>query len=98
MLRVTNAGGTTGRFVLRGPGSPASGDLRISYVHRGTPHTRAVSGRGWRTPALDPGESLRLRIRVRIAAGADAGPRRVTVSARSSSGGRDRARLGVRVR
>ncbi len=100
VLRVRNTGETAGRFVVRGPASVSSGEVRVSYVHRGRVRTGAVAGRGWRTPVVEPGGSLRVLLRTRVAATADVGTRRVVVSAGSAgsaSAGRDRALLLLRV-
>lgn len=96
-VRVTNTGGTRGRFVLRAPASLARGALEAAYVHRGAFRTRALDRDGWRTPALAPGESLRLSVRVvaRTSARPGRSALRVTVA---SEAGRDRVRLVVRVR
>lgn len=96
-VRVTNAGGTRGRFVLRAPASLARGALEAAYVHRGTVRTRALDQDGWRTPALAPGESLRLSVRVVARPSARPGRSALRVTA-ASEAGRDRVRLVVRVR
>jgi hypothetical protein len=64
-IRVTNTGPTTGRFRLRGPITLGRGAVDVSYRSRGESRTRAMA-RGWRTPALAPGTSLRLRVRVTV--------------------------------
>ncbi|KQV69736.1 hypothetical protein ASC64_07855 [Nocardioides sp. Root122] len=96
-LRVRNAGGARGRFVLRAPRSLARGTLRVSYVHRGVDRSRRLSRHGWRTPALAPGQVLRLRVRVKAGASASAGRPAVRVVATSPQGRRDVVRLLVRV-
>jgi hypothetical protein len=95
-VRVRNTGGTTGRFLLRAPSSLARGAVEDTYDFRGRTHTRAISGRGWRTPALAPGERLRLEVGVN-ARQADPLMSAVRVTA-SSAEGRDRVRLAVRIR
>ncbi|WP_416958123.1 arylsulfotransferase family protein [Nocardioides sp. T5] len=96
-LRVRNDGGDTGRFVLRAPSTLARGSVEVTYVHRGRTRTGAMDARGWRTPALAPGESLRLAVRVRARGSAE--PRRDTLPVTATSpAGRDRVRLVVRVR
>jgi hypothetical protein len=94
-VRVHNVGGTTGRFLLRAPASVARGSVVVSYVFEGRTRTRALSGRGWRTPRLAPGERLRLVVRMRIGAAADPQRSAVRVTA-SSEAGRDRVRLVIR--
>ena len=96
-VRVRNVGGTRGRFVLRAPSSLAKGALRLTYVHRGVVRTRALTRRGWRTPSLAPGESLRLKVRVEAGPSASPGRRVLRVTAASPTD-RDRVRLLVRVR
>jgi hypothetical protein len=64
-IRVTNTGLTTGRFRLRGPTTLGRGAVDVSYRSGGRSRTR-VMARGWRTPALAPGTSLRVRVRVRL--------------------------------
>lgn len=96
-VRVSNAGDTSGRFLLRAPSSLSQGGVKVRYVFRGRPRTQALSGRGWRTPALDPGESLRLVVRAEARPSAD--PRRSALRVNASSAaGRDRVRLAIRVR
>jgi hypothetical protein len=96
-VRLRNAGGTRGRFVLRAPARLAHRTLEMRYVHAGVVRTRAVSGRGWRAPALAPGEVLRVRLRVR--ADTAARPGRVPIRlVAASDAARDRVRLLVRVR
>ena len=96
-VRVTNAGSTRGRFVLRAPDSLGRGALEAAYVHRGTVRTRALDRDGWRTPALAPGESVRLSVRVVARPSARPGRSALRVTA-ASAAGRDRVRLLVRVR
>lgn len=95
-LRVRNVGGTRGRFLLRAPASIGRRSVEVTYVHRGVVRTRPLSRRGWRTPALAPGESLRVKVRVKARASARPGQRTLRVTA-TSAGGRDRVRLLVRV-
>lgn len=59
-LRVHNRGTATERVRLRGRGVGPGLDVSYRYDGRRVPVTR-----GWRTPALAPGESLTVRIRVR---------------------------------
>jgi hypothetical protein len=63
VLRLTNRGETRGRLLLRGPDTVAGGAVVVSYRSGGKDRTRAVS-RGWRTPALEPGQSVRVRARI----------------------------------
>lgn len=95
-LRLRNVGDSAGRFLLRAPAELASQPVEVTYVHRGRTRTRAVSGRGWRTPRLAPGDRLRVEVRVTALDTARAGRIAVRVDA-SSPGGRDRVRLVVRV-
>lgn len=95
-LRVRNAGGTRGRFVIRAPARLARQTLEVTYVHRGVVRTRAVSGRGWRTPALSPNETLAVRLRLSADDAARPGRVAIRVAARSTTS-RDRVRLLVRV-
>ncbi|PUA79153.1 hypothetical protein C7S10_20665 [Nocardioides currus] len=89
-IRLTNAGTACGRFVLRGPARADGGGIVMSYRSRGADRTRALS-RGWRTPALDPGQSLRIRMRIRLPTFFDG---RAALPLRASSdGGRDRVRV-----
>lgn len=60
-MRVTNAGTAPGRFVVRGPATVRK-SAAVTYRALGRSRTRAVTGRGWRTPLLDVGESVRLRV------------------------------------
>ncbi|RYC10802.1 aryl-sulfate sulfotransferase [Nocardioides zhouii] len=94
-VRVRNVGNAPGRFLLTAPSSLAEGTVEVAYVHRGRARTRAISGRGWRAPVLDPGESLRLEVRVTALPGVNAGRSTVRVRA-SSAAGHDRVRLVVR--
>lgn len=96
-MRLRNVGGTRGRFLVRAPSRLARGRLEVTYLHRGVTRTRAVGGRGWRTPALLPGEALRLQLRVEARASARPGRDALRVTAGSATG-RDRVRLVVRVR
>ena len=96
-VRVRNAGGAPGRFVLRAPSSLARGTVDVRYVHRGRTRTRALGARGWRTPTLAPGESLRLVVRVKARRAAEPGRDALLIRA-ASPAGRDRVRLVVRVR
>jgi hypothetical protein len=96
-MRVTNAGASPGRFLLRAPSAGAR-DLRVRWTYDGVRRTRALEGDGWRTPVLAPGESLRLAVRVVVAPAAEAGRHVLRVAAASPSGLRDRARLLVRIR
>lgn len=96
IVRLRNSGDDRGRFVLRGPALLARGDLSVTYTQRGVTRTRAIGGRGWRTPALAPGKALTLRVVVRVRPSASAGLRSVRLDA-TSADGRDRVRLRVRV-
>ena len=95
-LQVRNVGGAAARFLLRAPSSLASGTIELTYVHRGRTRTRAISARGWRTPALAPGE--RLRLAIRVSAARATGPRSTSLRINvSSPTARDRVRLAIRV-
>ncbi|WP_159081450.1 arylsulfotransferase family protein [Nocardioides sediminis] len=61
-LRVTNTGTARGRFVMRGPVTVDG--VTVTYRAGGESRTRAVTGKGWRTPRLRVGESVRLRVEV----------------------------------
>lgn len=92
-IRLTNSGTASSRFRLHGPATRGRGDVTLDYRSRGVVRTRALS-RGWRTPALAPGASLRVRVRVTLRP-------RVTkdwrVRLRATGGGRsDRVMVDVR--
>ncbi|HXH78828.1 arylsulfotransferase family protein [Nocardioides sp.] len=83
VLRLTNRGETRGRLWLRGSDTVANGAVVVSYRSDGKDRTRAVS-RGWRTPALAPGQSVRIRAQITaVGPGAD----RWTLALRSGGSG-----------
>jgi hypothetical protein len=97
VLRVTNAGAARGRFVVRGPAAVAGAAVTVTYRARGRSRTRAVTGQGWRTPALRAGESLRLTV-VAVRNGR-AGPDLIRLPLRASRrGAADRVEVLLRHR
>jgi hypothetical protein len=65
-MQVVNRGTIPGRFLVRGPAKTARGAVRVSYLSGGAKRTKAVTGRGWRTPFLAPGEAVTVKVRVKV--------------------------------
>lgn len=64
-VRLTNTGTAPGRLRLHGPRLRGRGAVAVTYRSGGEERTSAVS-RGWRTPMLAPGQSIRVRVRVML--------------------------------
>ncbi len=81
-IRLTNTGTESGRFRLSGR-SLLGRAVALTYRSRGVDRTRAVS-LGWRSPALAPGKSLRVRVRVTLRR---TGPQSWSLPLRATGGG-----------
>ena len=95
-VRVANTGQAPGRFLLRARTSLTTWGIKVTYTQGGTDRTRPLRRRGWRTPTLLPGETLRVVLRAKVRTSARAGSGAVRVSA-TSPAGKDRVRLRLRV-
>lgn len=96
-VRLINVGDTRGRFRLRAPASVARGQITLSYRSRGRLRTHAVSGRGWRTPAMAPGDRLRVTVRAKGGKAIRKGRHAVRIRAIGEEQ-RDRVRIVLRAR
>lgn len=64
-IRLTNTGTESSRFRLHGAVMRGRGAVVLRYRSGGVERTRAIA-RGWRTPVVAPGNSLRVLVRVTL--------------------------------
>ncbi|MCD6640753.1 MAG: aryl-sulfate sulfotransferase [Nocardioides sp.] len=65
-MRVVNRGTAPGRILVTAPSKRARGAVRVSYRALGSDRTKAVANAGWRTPRLQPGETVTIRVRITV--------------------------------